>query len=76
MGVLVGYHRASMEHCCPRQVCTSCLMSVSLASSSKLKLIDLSRILNELRRKYEREQNYTKAKILKYKFDTLSKQEQ
>jgi len=31
------------------------------------------RIMNELRRKYEREQNYTKAKLLKYKFDQLSK---
>lgn len=33
------------------------------------------RILNELRRKYEREHNYTQAKLLKYKFDALSLQE-
>lgn len=31
--------------------------------------------MNELRKKYEREQNYTKAKLLKYKFDQLSHQE-
>lgn len=34
------------------------------------------RILNELRKKYEKEGNYSKAKLLKYKFDVLSKQEQ
>ena len=28
-----------------------------------------------MRKKYEKEQNYTKAKLLKYKFDALSKQE-
>lgn len=32
--------------------------------------------MNELRKKYEREENYTKAKLLKFKFDQLSYQEQ
>lgn len=32
--------------------------------------------MNELRKKYEKEGNYSKAKLLKYKFDTLSNQEQ
>jgi hypothetical protein len=31
--------------------------------------------MNELRKKYEKEENYSKAKLLKYKFDSLSKLE-
>ena len=30
------------------------------------------RIFNELRKKFEKDGNYTKAKILKYKFDMIS----
>mmetsp|Transcript_19982 Transcript_19982/g.14694 ORF Transcript_19982/g.14694 Transcript_19982/m.14694 type:complete len:180 (+) Transcript_19982:304-843(+) len=40
------------------------------------KIVSFLRILNELRKKYERQENYVKAKLLKQRFDELSAMEQ
>jgi len=40
------------------------------------KIVSFLKILNELRKKYEKEENYVKAKLLKQRFEELSGMEQ